>query len=186
MQGPTRPRCGESQTSGVAARLRLYSDAGAEGDRNTVIATRGRTTRLSRRVVLAISGVTAHSGAGPGTYGGRGLESCVVRCGYKSQVKSQVRRIIAFFGTHWNVEKIMIASVRMRLLTTKAAAAAAADPMRLTRGLKNRATAAELLPDVKRKIVVLSGKGGVGKSTLAARESLSLSHMTNPLLHMRP
>ena len=66
----------------------------------------------------------------------------------------------------------MIASVRMRRLTTKAAAAAAADPMRLTRGLKNKATAAELLPDVKRKIVVLSGKGGVGKSTLAARESL--------------
>ena len=66
----------------------------------------------------------------------------------------------------------MIASVRMRRLTTKAAAAAAADPMRLTRGLKNKATPAELLPDVKRKIVVLSGKGGVGKSTLAARESL--------------
>jgi Mrp family chromosome partitioning ATPase len=63
----------------------------------------------------------------------------------------------------------MIASVRMRGLTTKAAAAAAAGPMRLTRGLKNKATAAELLPDVKRKIVVLSGKGGVGKSTLAAR-----------------
>ena len=62
---------------------------------------------------------------------------------------------------------------RMRGLTTRAAAAAAADPMRLTRGLKNKGTAAvELLPDVKRKIVVLSGKGGVGKSTIAARESL--------------
>ena len=56
-----------------------------------MIATRGRTTRLSRRVVLAISGVTTRPGAGPGTYGGRGLESCVVRCGYKSQVKSSRR-----------------------------------------------------------------------------------------------
>lgn len=74
---------------------------------------------------------------------------------------------------HPSLEREMIASVRMRGLTTRAAAAAAADPMRLTRGLKNKGTAAvELLPDVKRKIVVLSGKGGVGKSTIAARESL--------------
>ena len=80
----------------------------------------------------------------------------------------------------------MIASVRMRGLTTRAAAAAAADPMRLTRGLKNKGTAAvELLPDVKRKLWCYLAREALANLRLL-HVSLSSLHVTIPLLRVRP